>query len=138
MIYISHRRGFALVLALVFIVVACITSIAVYSYSLHIVRNVRIEKKAATRSYYYCVAGARYAQILLKDPVANFGFTDEAFNGETRTITRTGNTAGSLGADLGFNSSDTLTIKATEYDTGNPTSTPWQVNSYQIDVSFTH
>ena len=134
MINISHRRGYALIMALAFIIIACITSVGIYSYSLSIVREVRIEKKAATRSYYCSVAGARYAQIALKDPkdVTKFGFTDTTFNGEIKTITITGHAAGTLGADLNFSGNDTLTITATEINT---TANP---NSYQIETVFTH
>jgi len=137
MINISRKSGYALMLALVFVVVAAITSFGIYSYSEHIAREVRVDKKIDAKSYYYSIAGARYAMILLENPVTNFGFSTEAFNGEVKTIAITGSAAGTLGANLGFSGRDTLTITAREYNPALPASTPWDVNTYQIETSFT-
>ena len=139
---IPRKRGYTLIMVLLLMITAAIVSVGVYSYSGYIVREVRIDKRAAARGYYYAVAGARYAQILLKDPtnVTKFGFdgTGHAgFDGEVKTITVSGNAAGTLGADLNFSGNDTLTIKATEYNASNPSSTPWAVNSYQVETTFT-
>ena len=138
MINISRKSGYALMLALLFVIVAAITSFGIYSYSEYIARDVRIAKKITTKGYYYSVAGARHAMILLKDSVANFGFSTEAFNGEVKTITITGSAAGTLGADLGFSGSDTLKITAREYNPALPASTPWDIDAYQVETSFTH
>jgi len=137
---ISHKSGFVLIMATLFIVIAVVASVGIYSYSEYIVHEVRTEKKAAAKSYYCAVAGARYAQILLKNPVANFGsgITDTAFNGEIGTKTITGRATGTLGEDLNFSGNDTLTITATEYNTATPASTPWEVNNYQVEIVFTY
>ncbi|MDP2929213.1 MAG: hypothetical protein Q8O01_04025 [Candidatus Omnitrophota bacterium] len=131
---ILHKRGFVLIMATLFIVIAVVASVGIYSYSEYIVHEVRTEKKAAAKSYYCAVAGARYAQIVLKNPmdVARFGFTTAAFNGETKTMTITGHAAGTLGEDLDFRGNDTLTITATEINT---TDNP---NSYQVETIFTY
>ena len=135
---ISYKRGYVLLMALLFIIIAVITSIGIYAYSGYIAREVRIDKRTATRSYYYSVAGARYAQILLKDPMAagGFGFSSEAFDGEEKSVAITGNAAGTLGGDLGFSGADTLTITATEYTAGPPASS-WEANSYEVKTLFT-
>lgn len=137
MMNISRNNGYAIMAALLFVIIAAITSVGIYAYSGYIAREVRINKNSAARGYYYSVAGARYAQILLKDPATNFGFSTTAFNGEAKTVTVTGSAAGTLGADLNFSGNDTLTIKASEYNAGDPSSTPWEVNSYQVETSFT-
>jgi hypothetical protein len=137
---ILRKRGFVLIMATLFIVIAVTASIGIYSYSEYIVHEVRTEKKAAAKSYYCAVAGARYAQIVLKNPtdVTRFGFTDTAFNGEIGTMIITGHAAGTLGADLNFSGNDTLTITATEYNTATPALTPWEVNNYQVETVFTY
>jgi hypothetical protein len=137
MINMANKKGYALMMALAFILLAAITSVGIYAYSGHIMRDIGIKKKSSTKSYYHSVSGARYAQILLKDPVANFGFSTEAFDGESKSVTIT-NAAGTVGADIGLAAGDTLTVTATEYNTATPASTPWDANSYQIETSYKH
>ena len=127
MIHISRKKGFILALALYFVILATITSVGIYAYSEHIVREARIGKTSSARGYYCSVAGARYAYILLQNPETNFGFNKPGrtgFDGETYTFT-IGPSSTGLGHDLNLSGNDTITITVTE-----------ATNNYQVVATF--
>ncbi len=144
---ISHKKGFVLALAIYFMILAAITSVGMYAYAGYIMREVGIGKKASVRGYYCAVAGARYAYILLKDPVAKLGptspyvtsngITTLEHNGEIVTLT-IGQSSG-LGQDLLLYGDDALTVTVEE-NSYNPSTGLWQWtpdDGYRVIATFT-
>ncbi|MDO8536038.1 MAG: hypothetical protein Q7S30_03400 [Candidatus Omnitrophota bacterium] len=139
MIDISRKKGFVLAIAIYFVLLVAITSIGIYSYSEHIVREASVDKGAFTRGYFSAISGARYAYILLQDPKTNFGFDGVGhlgFDGETYTLTISPGPLGSIGSDLNLTANDRVIVVIKEYDKNNPVSTPWDANSYQVNATF--
>ena len=149
MIYFSRKKGFILVLAIYFLIIAAITSIGMYAYAYYIARQVWIGKMTSTRGYYCAVAGARYAYILLKDPldylmtpnghlpdpnitITGGSITTLPHNGETVTFTIT--PGSTLWLDLNMQGNDTLTVTIEEWNTG---ITDWTDGNYRVTATFT-
>ncbi len=113
---IKPNKGFALAIAIYFMIFCLITSIWLYSISYYITNEVRVQEASSVRGYYTSMAALRYAYILLKDPVTNFGFLTPAHNGEPKTITVLKTSP--LGIDLRLGGNDALSITAVEGKSG--------------------
>ncbi|MDO8536259.1 MAG: hypothetical protein Q7S30_04545 [Candidatus Omnitrophota bacterium] len=124
-------------MVILFIILATVTSVVMYTHGYHITREVAIQEPNSIRGYYAAIAGMRYANLLLKDPKANFGFDmagPEDFDGETATLTIDRSSA--LGSDIGLRDGDVVRIVVTEYNKNDPPSTPWPADNYQITSVF--
>jgi hypothetical protein len=163
MVNISRKNGFALALAIYFMILAAITSIGVYAYSSYIVREAKIDKGASVRGYYAVVAGARLAYILLKDPqtflVTNKSYvttkpgystlTTPQHDGQKVFLTiNPSSTYNGLGYELELRSGEKLEVTVEEYNsadhaimdeynTDNPSSPQWTPDHYRVIATFT-
>jgi hypothetical protein len=85
----SSKKGYALIMALYFIIISAITSVVIYAYSYHISKEVSVSEVDYQKGYYAAVSALRYMSILLKDPHGNFDFSDTGGpNSVTRTMCR--------------------------------------------------
>lgn len=107
---IKSQKGFALGFAIFFVVLAAISSIAMYSSAFYLSNEVTVKDLNSVKGHYISMAGLRYAKILLKDPVANFG--SDVNDGQPHTLTFSPGD-GSLGTDLNLTGDDLLTVTAT-------------------------
>lgn len=67
---IKSKKGYALIMAIIFIIILAISSIALYNSVTHVGRDLKIKEKRYVRGYYATIAGLRYASILLRNPAA--------------------------------------------------------------------
>lgn len=120
---IRSKKGFALAYTMYFVMLAAIASIGVYSHAYYLSKEAQIQKPASLRGYYAAIAAERYAAILLKNPTAEpLAFTDEAFNGESRSVP----IPSELKQALELKDNESLTVTVTEV-----------ADNYEIDASFT-
>jgi len=80
---IKGNKGYILPLATIFAVICMIMSIGLYYSVFSAFKGSGIKEVEYIKGYYACVAGLRYASVLLKDP------NGIAFNGDNYTITGT-------------------------------------------------
>ena len=139
---IRPEKGFALAMAIYFMLVCLISSIALYTTSYYIAKEVVIQEESSTRGYYAALAGLRYADMALKDlaaaPAPKFVFGSAAHNGETSTINISGAAAG-IGQDIGLVGNDVLSITATEWSSTAPTDPDfpnWADGEYRVTAVF--
>lgn len=128
---IKSQKGFALGFAIFFVVLAAISSVAMYSAAFYLSNEVTVKDLNSVRGHYISMAGIRYAKILVKYPMtappAGFGFTsDPPPNGESRPLTFSPGD-GRLGTDLSLTGNDLLTVTAT-YSSA---------TGYTVSASFT-
>ena len=136
---IGSKKGFALTLAIYFMIACLINSVALYATSYYITKEVTIQEESSTRGYYLALAGLRYADILLKNPATmpNFVFlTPAVHDGEISAITIS-NTSG-FGQDIRLGDNDVLTITATEWKSGvtDPDFPNWSDGEYKVTAVF--
>lgn len=128
---IKSQKGFALGFAIFFVVLAAISSIAMYSAAFYLSNEVTVKDLNSVKGHYISMAGLRYAKILLKNPTtaqpAGFGFSSTPLEGDSRTLTYSPGD-GSLGADLNLTGNDSLTVTAT-YSSA--------ASNYTVSASFT-
>lgn len=67
---IKNKKGYALIMAIIFIIILAISSIALYNSVTHVGRDLKIKEKRYVKGYYAAIAGLRYASILLRNPAA--------------------------------------------------------------------
>ena len=67
---ISQKKGVALALVIMFIIVITIASLGLLASVEHVLKEVKVQEAETIRGYYAAVAGLRYARILLRDPGA--------------------------------------------------------------------
>ena len=79
---IKSKKGYALILAMVFLIILGISSIGLYTSTTHFARETGVEEVLYTRGYYASIAGLRLAATLLEDPTANLGFINNSGNRE--------------------------------------------------------
>ncbi|MDP3791710.1 MAG: hypothetical protein Q8R38_06680 [Candidatus Omnitrophota bacterium] len=152
MINISLKKGFALALAIYFVILCAITSIGIYAYSGHIVRETVIDKGSSTRGYYYKIAGLRYAYIALKDPTtqlrgindpynlgdpglyvsSTLGISDLPHNGDKVTLT-IGSDSLPLGAELHLKSNEIIKVSIEEWNTD---VAEWANGNYKVTATY--
>ena len=149
---LKSKKGYALIMALFFVIISAITSLGLYTYAYYVSNQVGIQEPASSRRYYASIGGARYAYILLKDPLVNLkgspsaapyvtggGITTLAHDGETVTLTITSTSA--LGIDLDLMGNETLTITIQEYDPVNPPDPlkdpAWAPGNYKLTSGLT-
>lgn len=123
---IKSQKGFALGFAVFFVVLAAISSVAMYSAAFYLSNEVTVKDLNSVRGQYISMAGLRYAKILLKDPVANFGSTVN--DGQPHTLTFSPGDGKSLTSDLSLTGNDSLKITAT-YSSA--------ASNYTVSASFT-
>lgn len=128
----TKRSGYILLMVMFFVVVSLISALTIGSYVTHITREFVINEKKSSQAYYTAVAGARYAYILLKDPVANFGFIDADLNGETPKSITISNSS-QFGRDMHLDDNDVMTIKVEEWDED---ITEWPEGNYKVTVTL--
>lgn len=116
---LGSKKGFALAMALYFVVITGITSIGIYTYAFYVARESAVEGPGSIRGYYMAIAGLRYAAILLKDPTANFNFN----NGP---VTLSGQAYTDFEDNLGLSGNETLTVTVERLP----------ANTYQITADF--
>lgn len=128
---IKSQKGFALGLAISFVVLAAISSVAMYGAAFYLSNEVAVKDVDSIKGHYISMAGLRYANILLKNPTtaqpAGFGFSSIPSDGESHTLTYSPGD-GSLGTDLNLTGNDLLTVTATYYSA---------TGSYTVSASFT-
>lgn len=129
---IKSQKGFALGLAISFVVLAAISSVAMYSAAFYLSNEVAVKDVDSVRGHYISMAGVRYANILLKNPTlaqpAGFGFTsDPPPNLENQTLLFYPGD-GSLGTDLNLTGNDLLAVTATYFSA---------TANYTVSASFT-
>ena len=126
---IRSQEGFALGFAIFFVVLAAISSVAMYSAAFYLSNEVTAKDVDSVRGHYISMAGIRYAKILLKDPIAGFGFSsDPPPNGQIRTLTFSPGDGKSFTSDLGLTGNDLLTVTATYYSA---------TSNYTVSAAFT-
>lgn len=81
---IRSRNGFALVLALILVIILSIAGISLYFAAEHIVTETKVKQVQYIRGYYRNIAALRYATILLRDPDAVFDGGTPAINEAAR------------------------------------------------------
>ena len=106
---IKSKKGFALAMAIMFLIILMISSIGLYLSTEFLAKETRGQEIEYIRGYYAAMAGLRYAYILLRDPgnisyltdnttVDNAAypafFTDIGVDRLTITITRSYNAPG--------------------------------------------
>ena len=64
------KKGYALFLATLFVVVLIIGSLGLYASIGYVIRETKLDEEASARGYYAAIAGLRYTAILLRDPSA--------------------------------------------------------------------
>lgn len=130
---IKSQKGFALGFAIFFVVLAAISSIAMYSAAFYLSNEVTVKDMDSVRGQYISMAGLRYGKILLRSPTtappAGFGFSGNPLtdNGVSKTLTFSPGD-GSLGTNLSLTGNDSLTVTAT-YSSA--------TGSYTVSASFT-
>ena len=122
---IRSQKGFALGFAIFFVVLAAISSIAMYSSAFYLSNEVTVKDLNPVRGHYISVAGLRYAKILLKEPVANFG--PNVNDGLPHTLTFQPGDGKSFTSDLSLTGNDLLTVTATYYS----------ATGYTVEAAFT-
>ena len=55
-------------MAIIFMIILSVSSIALYNSVTHVGRELQVKEKKYVKGYYAAVAGLRYASILLRDP----------------------------------------------------------------------
>jgi len=65
---LKSKKGYALVMALLFVIILAISSLGLYRSVEYLAKEIRIKETKHIRGYYYGIAGLRYAAILLRDP----------------------------------------------------------------------
>ncbi|MCX5666867.1 MAG: hypothetical protein NTY34_00920 [Candidatus Omnitrophica bacterium] len=138
---IRSGKGFALAMAIYFMLVCLISSIALYTTSYYLTKEVVIQEESSTRGYYAALAGLRYADMALKDlaaaPAPKFAFGSAAHNGEISTINISKATV--IGQEIGLDDNDVLTITATEWSSAAPTDPDfpnWADGEYRVTAVF--
>jgi len=142
---IRNKKGFVLALALYFVIISMITSVALYTYAFHVARESGIQDPASARSYYAAIAAARYASILLASPTTNLasnslyvtsgGITTDAHNGEFVIMTILPGSP--LGLDLNMPSNNSITIRIDEFNGTGETiaGVVWVNGTYKMTVT---
>lgn len=127
---IKSQKGFALGFAIFFVVLAAISSVAMYSAAFYLSNEVTVKDLDPMRGHYISMAGMRYAKILLKNPTtappAGFGFSSTPLDGESHTLIYWSGD-GLLGTDLNLTGNDLLTVTATYFS----------ATGYTVSASFT-
>ena len=129
---IRSQKGFALGFAIFFVVLAAISSIAMYSSAFYLSNEATMKDLNSVRGHYISMAGLRYAKILLKTPTtdqpAGFDFSgDPPPDGESRTLTFSPGDGKSFTSDLSLTGNDLLTVTATYYS----------ATGYTVEAAFT-
>ncbi len=65
----NNRRGFAIVMAMIFLIVAAIASLGLYNSVYFVNKAQGIDEVRRIRGHYAASAGLSYASVILKDPV---------------------------------------------------------------------
>lgn len=140
---LKSKKGYALVLAILFMIISAITSVGLYTYAYHVSKQIAIEEPVHNRKYYASIGATRYAYILLENPKVNLGpaaqyvtsggITTDEHDGENVVLSITPSIAG-IGADLNLIGNDSITITILEYN--DPVSTPWSENNYMVETTF--
>lgn len=125
---IKSKKAYALVFAMILIIVLGLASIGLYSTTEYITVETKLKEQQYVRGYYAAIAGLRYARVLLQDPVALFG--DTVHDGEEYTAPGTDDFFDHIDVDPAD-----LTITITEYDPGDP---QWAVDNYQVTATYTY
>jgi len=142
---IKSKKGFALAMAICFMIVCLISSVALYTASYFITKEVVVQEASSTRGYYIALSGLRFADIILKNPATvttpptpNFVFpiTPTVHDGETSTINIL-NTSG-FGQDIHLGDNNVLSITATEWKSGvtDDDFPDWADGEYKVTAVF--
>ena len=107
----ANKRGAVLIIVMIFIITAFISSLALYSSVYNLAKMQGTGEVGRIREYYLASAGKTYAWMLLKDPVNYAKFpsqTDPPSNGdEADAIIKSSD---ALGINLGLTGSGKITI----------------------------
>ena len=126
---IKSKKGYALVMASIFIIILAISSIALYNSVTHVGRDLKVKEKRYVRGYYATIAGLRYASILLRNPNV-LTFTNGIY-------TVTGNEQGGaffndIGVVRGTGFGE-MSIQIEEYQDGLVT---WSQGEYKVTANY--
>ena len=128
---IRSQKGFALGFAIFFVVLAAISSVAMYSSAFYLSNEVTVKDLNSVKGHYISVSGLRYAKILLRSPTtappAGFGFSGTPSGGESHTLTFQPGDGKSFTSDLSLTGNDLLTVTATYYS----------ATGYTVEAAFT-
>ena len=137
---IKSKKGFILAAAMLFIIIAGITSIGVYANSFYFAREAAQEVNSI-RGYYLSLAGERYAYILLKDP-GSLGLSSDlnttGMQGKSVTINIDSDSRYSaFKNDIGLAAGEKLAITITEYSSSNAQGdSTWGSTCYKVSASY--
>ena len=108
------RRGAALFMVIMLIVVALITSLSLYNSVYILFKMQGVAEVNRVKEYYIAVAGSRYGLLLLRDP-GRYGITLPDTVGDTHAVTKSLKSDYlSVWNDLGLKGSQDVTIKITK------------------------
>ena len=103
---IMNRRGFVLIIAMVFLIVIAIESLGAYNSVYFVSKMQGIDEVKRIRSYYAASAGLSYASVILNNPV-------------TCPLTKHVKTDyPQLWTDLGLTGSEDVVIEITDHASG--------------------
>lgn len=108
---LRSRKGYVLPMVIMFTIIMAVASVGLFAGVRYLTMETSIQETEYIKGYYYCVAGLRYASILLRAP-DNLTWTD---NPRGTTISVSSTTP--LGGDLGIQAPHNMTITITERTT---------------------
>ncbi len=103
--HIRSKKGYALAMSIIFVIVITIIGFGLYASIEHFVKEIKLQETEYIKGHYAALAGLRYATILLGDPETLFGYEPVAGNSVTKSLWDDYNT---VAVDMGL--SDRLDV----------------------------
>ncbi|UCD54597.1 MAG: hypothetical protein JSV93_03500 [Candidatus Omnitrophota bacterium] len=117
------KKGYALVLSIILVIMLTIIGFGLYTSIEHSVKEIKLREIEYIKGHYAALAGQRYALILLQDPVGLFGYDPEPEDSVEVSLWDDYN---DFATDIGLSSRQDVTLVITK------------INESEFDVSATY
>ena len=136
---IKHTKGYALVMAIIFMIILSVSSIVLYNSVTHVGRELKIKEKQYVKGYYAAVAGLRYASIVLRDPPAPGDFINHVYTVTGNELVAVPEAGGAFFNDIdvvngtaGALEIGEMSIQIEEYHAG----VDWNEGEYKVTANY--
>ena len=110
------KKGYALALAMITVIILTIIGLGLYSSVSHVVREIKVQETGHIRGHYAALSALRYATILLRSPEVLFG-KDPVVAGDKITISLWSN-YNAAALDMGLSANHDIDLKITKKSDG--------------------